>query len=90
MLGTGLSCPLQQCSQKRTSMAVAAPCRIHSHCCDVEFISHQPATGQPQQCFGHNKTDTKAPGVVQLTPPLLSSPQPIESALIQRKTGLLP
>ena len=90
MHGTVLSCPLQQCFQKHTSMAAATPVGIHSHRRDVQFIGHHPAAGHPQQGFGLHKTDAEAPGVVQLTPPLLCGPEAVERPLIQCQTGLLP
>ena len=90
MHGTELSCPLQQCLQKQTSMAAATPFWIHSHGGDVQLIRHQPAAGQPQQGFERDKTDAEAPGVVQFTPPLLCRPEAFKSASIQIDTGLLP
>ena len=71
-------------------MAAATPVGIHSHRSDVQFIGHHPAAGHPQQGFGLHKTDAEAPGVVQLTPPLLCGPEAVERPLIQCQTGLLP
>ena len=87
---TVLSCPLQQCMQKQTSMATATPVGIDSHRSDVKLIGHHPATGHTQQDVDLHNTDAEAPGVVQLPPPLLSCPEAVERPLIQCQTGLLP
>ena len=90
MHGIELSCPLQQCLQKQTSMAAATAFWINSHGGDVQFIGNQPTAGHTQQSCRRNKPDAEPPGIVQLPPPLLGRPEAVKGALIQRHTGLLP
>ena len=71
-------------------MSRSAGGRVNRHCGDMQFIRHQPATGQTQQLLTIAKAETETPRLLELTAPLLRCPETVESTLIQPETGRQP
>ena len=53
---------------------------------DVQFIHDQPAAGHSQQPLFLDQPEAETTGILQLTAPLLNTPEPVQSSFIQPKT----
>ena len=71
-------------------MSRSAGGRVNRHCGDMQFIRHQPATGQAQQLLTVAEAETETAGLLKLTAPLLRRPETVQGTLIQPETGRQP
>ena len=67
-------------------MAPSAFVRIHRHNRDVQLILNQPAAGHGHQPLVLEPSKAQTTRILQLTAPLLSSPETAQGPFIQDKT----